>query len=104
MKKEISAHLETASVGLILVLSTSLCVGQSKPAVSHRMISHEPAAASQLTRAAGIAPAASLNYTFTIINFPGAPETVAYGINPSATPSALQMAGSYGSGAAQGFG
>ncbi len=97
MKKETSAHLGVALLGLILVLSASPCVAQSKLSGSRRMIPHQPSAAPQLTaRAPGAAPAGSLHYTFTMIDFPGAPATYLFAMNPSATPTAAQIVGAYG--------
>jgi hypothetical protein len=96
MKKQTPRQLGLLCAFLGLMLSASFCLAQGKVPGAYRT-PHQPLAASQATtRASGAVPAASLNYTFTLIDFPGAPATNLYGINSSATPVAEQIVGSYG--------
>ena len=103
MKKGTSIRLKLLCAVLGLLLTSSLCLAQGKagPWPPHRQMGVQSQATIQgdQTRAA-----VALNYTFTIVNFPGAPETVAYGINPSGTPSALHMAGANGAVGSDGYG
>jgi len=62
---------------------------------SHR----QPFSASQAAaQAAEAVPAGSPTYTFTLINFPGAPDTLAEAINSGAKASDEQIVGAYGPG------
>jgi hypothetical protein len=76
-----------------VALSASPCLAQGKLGPrAHRPQAH---AASRAAQVADATPAASTSYTFTLINFPGAPGSFDEGINLGATASEQLIAGGY---------
>jgi len=92
MTRQTSTHFVLSLAVLGLMLSTSPCLAQGKPAIMH----HQPLPASQkTTQTNGAVPAGSPSYTFTILAFPGSFSTNIGGINSGAASSKIEIVGAY---------
>jgi hypothetical protein len=89
----LSAGVPALVVTALLAAGASLCSAQGKSA--RLGAHHTQVRASSATQAAGAVPAASTTYAFTQINFPGAPNSSGFGINPGATASQQLLVGQY---------
>lgn len=98
MTKDTSNHFAFAFLGLML--TTLPCQAQSKIS-GLRGIRHQPPTASQpATQPAGMTPASSTSYSFTVLDFPGTLTTVGFGINSGAASSKTEIVGAVGNNSA----
>jgi hypothetical protein len=96
MKKGALPHYAFSFTLLGLMLSASPSQAQSKLEGLRRFHHRASTRAQTTTRATGDVPPASVTYSFTLLNFPGAPNTFPSGINSGATSSPERIVGGYG--------
>jgi len=97
MKKHNAKPISTVAALLAMLLSASLSWAQIGPVgkLPGRRGASSPA--QMASRQAGQAKTpGSPSYTYGYLDFPLAPDTAAYGINPGATSSEMELVGAYG--------